>query len=108
MPVIRYTYEDVKKIFEKREYQLISKSYIRPTENLEYICPKGHYGSITFKNFKNRNAGCKKCVVRKPRIRKNAKNKKPEYYTIEFIKKIFEAEDYIVHTTEYKNAKTKI
>lgn len=85
----------------------MSTTYTRSTDKLEYICPRGHKGSITFKNFKNRNAGCKRCVSSKPRIRKAGK-KKPEKYTIEFIKSIFEAEGYIVHTTEYINAKTQI
>lgn len=103
----KYTYEEIKTIFEQRGYTLISENYTHPQNKLQYICPSGHNGSIKFTNFKNNNAGCKICVVSKPRNRHGI-SKKREKYTIEFVKEIFEKENYVVHTTEFKNAKTQI
>jgi len=100
-------YKTVKDLFESRGYTLISTQYNKATDKLEYMCPKQHKGSVTFKNFKNRNSGCPKCAKSTPR-QKPENRKKPEKYTIEFIKKTFENEGYIIHTTEFPNAKTKI
>lgn len=105
----RYDYETVKKLFESRGYKLISTTYIRSTDKLSYICPKGHLGTVTLKNFKNNNTGCGRCSRPKPKSKYEKSNKqKPKKYTIEFIKKTFEDEGYIVHTDKYINSMTKI
>jgi len=48
----KYTYEEVKKEFERRGYKLLSKEYKNAREKLEYICPKGHHGTTIFHTFK--------------------------------------------------------
>ena len=59
----KYTYDDVKKLFEERGYKLISTTYTRSTEKLEYECSNGHTGTVTFKNFKNRNFRMKNSAI---------------------------------------------
>jgi len=102
---VKYTYDDVKNIFEKRGYKLLSNNYEKLMDILEYTCPNGHKGSIIFKNF-NRGSNCRKCAIKKPK-EKRKKCKKRQYYTIEFIKQIFEKYGYIVHTINY-NCREKI
>lgn len=53
--------EYVKNYFLTYDYICTSIEYKNKDTKLNYICPKGHIGSTTFGNFKNRNARCKKC-----------------------------------------------
>lgn len=105
--LFKYTYDDVLQKFKDRGYTLVSTEYTDRMQKLKYICPNGHHGTVTFKNFINRNSGCRKCALSKPR-KKYSNRKKQEKYTIEYIKQVFENEGYKIFNKEYKNAKTKI
>ena len=45
------SYSFVKSQFEKRNYKLLSTTYISSSVKLNYICPVGHYGSISWNSF---------------------------------------------------------
>lgn len=57
----RTRFDDVKKYFEKYNYQLVSKQYINNQSPLISICPLGHDYQVTFHNFKSAGRRCKKC-----------------------------------------------
>lgn len=54
------TIDEIKDIFEKRKYTLLSKDYQYSHSKLDYICPKGHKGQISWDSFKQGH-GCGKC-----------------------------------------------
>ena len=90
----KLTIEFVRQEFKKEGYTLLSKKYINCGQKLNYICSKGHRGSISWDNWKQgcrcaECAGCKK-------------------YTIEFIRVVFEKEKHILLTKKYKNVFQKL
>jgi len=90
----KLTLDFIKKEFKKENYILLTEKYIDNTQKLSYICPKGHKHSIGWNSFKQ-GARCPYCrgTVKK---------------TIGFIKSEFEKENYILLSTEYKNAHQKL
>lgn len=90
----RLTYEFVKFHFEKRNYKLLSKTYINNNQKLEYICPNDHKHSITWHNFQN-DHGCPYCTGQ-------AK------LTLEFVKKQFKKEGYSLLEKKYVSCETKM
>ena len=90
----KLTIDFIKKEFEKEGWTLISKEYINANQKLKYICPNGHRGSIRWGDWQQG----KRC----PYCANNVK------LDIEFIKKEFEKEGYILLTTIYKNAHQKL
>ena len=52
--------EYIKESFAKEGYELLTKTYINSNQKLEYICPKGHRGSICWSNFQQ-GQRCSKC-----------------------------------------------
>jgi len=88
------TIEFIRKQFEKENYILLTKRYRNSSQKLDYICPKGHKHNITWQSWRS-GCRCPYC----------ASNGKP---TIEFIKKSFEKENYILLTREYKNSYQKL
>jgi predicted XRE-type DNA-binding protein len=97
---LRKNYQDIKNEFEKRKYILLTefKEYKNAhNTKLNYICPRGHDGSINWSNFQQRQ-GCEICNIEKRR--KNYQD----------IKKEFEKRNYILLTEEkdYKNSKQKL
>ena len=59
---MKLTYEYVKSKFEKEDFTLLSTDYKNARSKLDYICPVGHIGKMTYDSFK---AGkrCKQCSV---------------------------------------------
>ena len=55
------TIEFIKSAFEKEKYICISKEYINNRTHLNYICPEGHLGSITWANWQ-RGRRCPTCA----------------------------------------------
>ena len=53
-------FDDIKASFEDEGYILLSKEYINRVP-LEFICPNGHVGRITWDNWKYNNRRCCKC-----------------------------------------------
>lgn len=58
---IKYTYDDVKKSFEENGYTLVSKKYKNSFSKLNYICSRGHSGSIRWHAWNILEQRCKKC-----------------------------------------------
>ncbi len=57
----RLDFSIVKELFESNGYQLLStSSYKNSKSKLDYICPKGHSGSISYINFYRGNR-CQTC-----------------------------------------------
>ena len=75
----RYNINFIRQAFESRNYKLISEIYNGAFDRLEYICPKGHHGKITWFNFQQGH-GCNSC----PKNRAN--ESKAEMEIFEFIK----------------------
>ncbi len=48
---IKYTYKEVKSIFEAQNYILLSKEYINAKTHLNYVCDKGHKHSTKLSKF---------------------------------------------------------
>lgn len=90
----KLTIEFIRSEFEKEEWMLISKEYVNSYSKLNYICSKGHSGSIIWSAWKS-GKRCPTC----------AGNKK---LTIGFIKKEFEKEEWKLVSTEYINANRKL
>jgi hypothetical protein len=91
----KHTYEYIKKCFESRGYVLLSTEYKNSKVKLEYRCPEGHIGNMTYSNFK-KGQGCYTCSV-------NSKKK-----SFEDVKHCFEACGYILLSTKYVNSVTKL
>lgn len=92
----KLTLEFVKEQFEKEGYKLLSRKYINPHSKLVYICPNGHKHGITWSNWSNKKKY--RCAYCAGNIR----------LTINFIKKEFDKENYILLSTIYKNSHQKL
>ena len=86
----KYTYEQIKQSFETEEYTLLSKEYKKYHDYLDFICPNGHIHKITWSAW-NGGIRCGKCY-----------NFKHSY---EHVKQSFEAEGYVLLSTEYTGNK---
>lgn len=64
---IEVVYQQVEKSFVDEGYQLLSTEYKKSNIKLDYICPKGHRGSISWNNWQ-RGKRCGKCRTSKPEI----------------------------------------
>ena len=95
----KYTYQEVKRIFEKEGYILLSKEYKSANEKLEYKCSNGHIHYVTLNSF-NHGTRCPECR----NIKMNQKMKK----STEEIKDLFLQEGYILLENEYINAHQKL
>ncbi len=89
----RLSIEFIREQFAKKSYILLTKKYINCKQKLEYICPKGHRGSISWNNWKTGHR-CPICTSVKP--------------TIEFIRNAFEKEDYRLLSKKYVNDQQKL
>jgi hypothetical protein len=91
---LRLKYEYVKQVIESEGYILISEDYINSRSKLNIICPEGHKTTTTYSNWKN---GCR-CGHCANNVR----------YTLNFVKKQFEKEGYILLSDFYINQKQKL
>jgi hypothetical protein len=95
----RKIFLDIQKEFENRKYILLTKEseYKNEFTKLNYICLKGHKGSISWGNFQQGH-GCKIC---------ENENKRKKFSEI---KKEFERIGYVLLTEkkDYKNSKQKL
>lgn len=90
----KHTIEFVREKFEKDGYECTSKEYIKSCYKLDYICPKGHHGSITWDNWKQ-GKRCPTCVGLKK-------------LTIGFVRSEFEREGWVCLSNKYINAHSKL
>jgi len=91
----RHFYEEIKVVFESRGYKLISSEYKDNKTKLEYVCPKGHLGSMTFSNFQQ-GRKCPVCSVDNIRL------------SYEEVKEAFDNRGYTLLSTEYVNSNIKL
>jgi hypothetical protein len=61
---IRYTIDEVKKIFEDAGCVLLSEEYVNSKTSMEYICSCGNLGNQSLENFKQ-SKHCKTCGLKK-------------------------------------------
>lgn len=57
----RFSIEEVRKIFEKENYLVISDTYTGSRNKISVKCSKGHLWSVSLNKFKNRNQRCPNC-----------------------------------------------
>jgi hypothetical protein len=95
MTNVKYSLEQVKEVFVKSGYTLVSKEYPNAHATLETLCPKGHTYYVKFYCFKNSGNRCTECSGNKA-------------HTYEEVKKTVEKEGYELLSTEYLNNKSKI
>jgi len=84
----------VKKVFDERGYVLLSKVFENAHKELDYICPEGHVGKITWHSFRKK-CGCAECGGTKRK-------------TIDEVWEIFSNVGIELLSTEYKNSSTKL
>lgn len=86
----KLTIEVVREGFKKDGYECLSKKYTNANQKLDYICPKGHRGSIKWNNWQQ-GIRCPVC----------AGNKK---LTIDFVKLEFKKKGWVCTSNEYINS----
>ena len=91
---IKYTYEEVKDVFNSLNYKLLSKEYKTAKHKLSYICDHGHINKSSFYSINNGHI-CPDCVG----------NKK---LTVGFVRGQFLKEGYVLLTKKYINNKQKL
>jgi hypothetical protein len=91
----KYTVEEVRKVFEKVGYELLSKEYVNCKTKLQYRCPNGHIREMAFDNFKNAGSRCPACA-------------RTEKHTIEYVRQCFQERGYTLLETEYRNNSQKL
>lgn len=91
----KHTYEFIKQSFENDGYELLSKEYINAQIKLNYQCSNGHKHNITWGHWK----GGQRC----PYCSNN--NIK---FTLDYIKKCFNKDGYILFSKEYIDCNTKL
>ena len=90
----KYTYEEVKKIFENKGFILLSTEYINSKQKLKYKCSCGNESIIGISQVLI-NQKCRKCSG-------------SEKYTYEFVKEQFEKSGCVLISTEYIDARTNL
>ena len=90
----KITTKFVRGAFEKEGYKLLTTEYKGNSQRLEYVCPKGHVGSIMWNTWQQ-GSRCLEC---------SGKKKKD----IEFIRRKFEKEGYQLLTANYINTYQKL
>jgi len=93
--MVKYTIDIIKQAFAKEGYVLLTNLYINKKQKLNYVCPKGHIGTITWNNWHYNNNRCNRC----------ANNIPP---SISEVRTLFEKEGYKLISNVYKNAHTKL
>ncbi|AYA77336.1 hypothetical protein DOE78_18820 [Bacillus sp. Y1] len=95
---VKLTIEEVREIFKQEECYLLSETYSRNTDRLEYIATCGHTCTIKFTNFRKGNGReCRKCCL--------ARRAKEKYNQIS---SVFQQEGCFLLSKEYVNNKEKL
>lgn len=98
--VRKHTYEFIKQEFEDKNFKLISLSYKDCESKLDFICHNKHYGSVSYRSFKQNNGRCCECKYEKVATKLK--------YKYEFVKEIFEKENYKLLSSTYKQTHEKL
>jgi hypothetical protein len=96
---LKYTFEHVKKYFEKQNCKLLEKTYIDSNKSLKYKCSCGNISYVSFNHFKRGNR-CAKCAA------KNTAEK--IRYKYSFVKGYFEKQNCILLSKKYENSNKKL
>ena len=91
---VKYSYDEVKNVFEYEGYKLLSNEYINKDSKLEVMCPEGHIYFTSLNVFK-RGFRCPHC---------SGKAK----HNLDFIRYFLNKNGYELLSTEYINAHTPI
>lgn len=89
------SYETIKKSFEVEGYKLLSTEYINNRQKLKYVCKNGHRGEINWTKWRI-GQRCAKCSKYRNR------------YNINYIKKSFESEGYLLLSDTYIDSETPL
>lgn len=90
----RKTFEEVKQVFEKDGYTLLSTKYVNRREKLECVCPKGHQKEITYGDFQS-GRRCSDCYHQRQREEKLT--------PIDEIRQVFESRGYKLLTNHHSH-----
>jgi len=99
----KYNYDLIKCMFEEKGLILVSKSYNKIHDKLEYICPKHiqcGIQKITLADFINRDVGCIYCSLE---IRSSKRR-----LGFKYVKDIFKSKDCLLLEDKYINTNTKM
>ena len=58
---VKFTIEEVRTLFERESYKLLTNVYKNQKQRLNYICPAGHRNSITLSDWKYGGYRCATC-----------------------------------------------
>lgn len=92
---VKYSHAYVKDIFKKCGYTLLSNKYINNKQKLDYVCPLGHFHSVSFISF-SKGVRCPTCT------------EGTQLLTYDFVKQKFEKIGYKLVSTHYINSSTKL
>ena len=95
----KLTYESVKKQFEKRGYTLLSQTYKNSHTKLKYMCDNKHIRLIAYNSFQQGH-GCSICATKL--------NSERQRFSYDYIKSIFNKENYTLLSENYINANQKL
>lgn len=95
----RHSYEYVRKRFEDRGCELLSKDYVRSKDKLRYKCICGEEARISFDKF-NSGQLCGKCARRRA-----GKSRRHSY---QYVKRVFEGRGSTLVSSEYVNGHAKL
>ncbi len=96
----KYTYKQVKKIFEDRDCELLQDYYVGCDTKMKFLCSCGEEGEIDLYHFHKRGQYCKKCAGK--RIAEKLK------FSYKKVKKIFEKGGCILISKIYKGNREKL
>lgn len=91
----KHTYQFVYDYFKKEHCELLSNEYTNNKTKLKYRCKCGNISEITFSNFKDKNARCRKCG-------------KCEKYTYQEVLEIFNNRNCTLLSEEYNHIYEKL
>ena len=97
-PII--TIDGIRKSFESEGYTLLTTTYKTAHSKLEYVCPKGHLGTVTWANWFSAGNRCWRCAINK--------HSKLRKLSFDVVKHAFEKEGYSLLSKVYVSAKDKL
>ena len=91
---IKKTIEEIRELFEKEDYELLTTEYVNAYSYLDYVCPEGHRHRLRWYNWQNGHR-CPICAGQNSA-------------TIEQVRKSFNKEGYTLVSDVFINNKVKL